>query len=209
MQTVIAFARVTALSLAIAIAGFAVTGCASLGLGGSSEPSVSPRAAVMAAVDKVQPVIDQVTLLVATGVVSDNVTDDIAQFGPTVQRIAATYLDGARACLVEGGGLTTEPLVGGDCAPSTLLSLYNAFDREVIGWMVAASERGDQQAAAVIGGARLVVSLVPKPIAGGMTAGYRDEPDVPLALFDARRATLKQSFELLLATSAARTAKKS
>jgi hypothetical protein len=35
---------------------------------------------------------------------------------------------------------------------------------EIINWMIAASEQGDTQAAAIIGAARLVVSLVAKPV---------------------------------------------
>lgn len=195
-------------ALACASVALALGACSALGLGGSSpEPSVSPRSAVLAAIDKVEPVLKEVTVLVAAGAISDNVADDIAQFGPALQRIAAVYLDGAESCVVVDAALTTDPATGRECEPSTLLSVYNAFDGEILSWMVAASARGDQEAAGVIGGARLVVSLVPKPVSAGLRTGYRDEPDVPYALFAARRAALKQSFEALLAAAAAHAGK--
>lgn len=197
-------AIVVACALATAVI---LSGCASLGLGSSGEPSVSPRAAVLAAADNVEPVLDEVTVLLATGAISDNVADDIAQFGPEVQKIAAAYFDRAASCTVVAGALVSDPAGGRECEPSTLKSLYDAFDREIIAWMVSASERGDQKTAGIIAGARLVVSLVPKPLTAGQTVGYRDEPDVPLALFEARHAALKQAFAGMLAAAQARAGK--
>jgi hypothetical protein len=166
--------------------------------GGSSEPSVSPRDAVLAAADKIEPAVKEVTLLLAAGVISDNVADDIAEYGPTIQRIGAAYFDEARECLVSEGQLITDPTTGGDCAPSTLQSIYNAADAEITAWMIDASRAGDQQTAGYIAGARLIVSLVPKPVSGGPFPGYRAGPDVPLALFDARREALAASFEAMI-----------
>jgi hypothetical protein len=166
--------------------------------GGSAEPSVSPRDAVLAAADKIEPVVKEVTALLVAGVVSDNVADDIAQYGPTIQRIGASYFEGARACTVSGGQLITEPSSLQECAPSTLRSLYNAADAEITAWMLQASYDGDQQTAGVIAAARLVVSLVPQPVSGGPFPGYIDKPDVPLPLFDARHASLRASFEAMI-----------
>lgn len=166
--------------------------------GGSAEPSISPRDAVLVAADKIEPVVKEVTALLVAGVVSDNVADDIAQYGPTIQRIGAAYFDGARACTVSGGQLITEPSSATECAPSTLRSLYNAADAEITAWMLQASHDGDQQTAGVIAAARLVVSLVPQPVSGGPFPGYIDKPDVPLPLFDARREALAASFTAMI-----------
>lgn len=195
--------------LACASIALALAACGTLnGLaGGSSEPSVSPRWAVMKAADTVGPVLDEVTTLLATGVISNNVADDITEHGPTIQRLAAAYFDGAESCVVIGAQLVTETSTGRECERSTLLSIYESLDGEIIGWMIAANAQGDKDTAAVIGAARLVVSLVPKPVAGGPFPGYRDEPDVPLDLFQARRASLKAKFEKLLAAAAAHAGK--
>lgn len=196
-------------ALACASIALALAACGTLnGLaGGSSEPSVSPRWAVMKAADTVGPVLDEVTTLLATGVISNNVADDITEHGPTIQRLAAAYFDGAESCVVIGAQLVTETSTGRECERSTLLSIYESLDGEIIGWMIAANAQGDKDTAAVIGAARLVVSLVPKPVAGGPFPGYRDEPDVPLDLFQARRASLKAKFEKLLAAAAAQAGK--
>jgi hypothetical protein len=193
----------------LALAAFALSACGTLnGLaGGSSEPSVSPRWAVLKAAETIEPVLDEVTVLIATGIVSDNVADDIAEHGPIIQRIVGAYFDGAEACIVAGGQLETEVAAGRQCERSTLLALYESLDGEIIAWMIDASARGEQATAATIGAARLVVSLVPKPVAGGPFPGYRDEPDVPLDLFQARRAVLKAKFETMLAAAAARAAR--
>ena len=196
-----------ALALGFIVSTLAACGTLNAIGGGSSEPSVSPRWAVMAAADKIEPVLDEVTTLLGTGVISDNVADDIAEHGPTVQRLAAAYFDGAESCVVIGAQLTTETSTGRQCERSTLLSIYENLDGEIIGWMIAANAQGDKNTAAVIGAARLVVSLVPKPVAGGPFPGYRDEPDVPLDLFQARRATLKRKFEQLIAAAVAQAGK--
>lgn len=203
MRSMIALARVCALVSASII----LPGCASLGLGGGDEPNVSPRWAVFSAADTIEPVLSEVTAMLAAGVISDNVADDIAEHGPTVQRIIAAYFDGAEACVVTGGALVTEAGASRECEKSTLLALYKSLDGEIITWMISASAKGDTDAAATIGAARLVISLVPKPVAGGPFPGYRDEPDVPLSLFQARRASLKADFELMLAAAAARASK--
>lgn len=194
----------------LTVAAIGLAGCGTLnGLaGGSSEPSVSPRWAVMSAADKIEPVLEEVTVLLATGVISNNVADDIAEHGPTILRLAAAYFDGAESCVVIGAQLQTETITGRQCERSTLLSIYESLDGEIIGWMIAANAQGDKDTAAVIGAARLVVSLVPKPVAGGPFPGYRDEPDVPLDLFQARRAALKAKFEKLLAAAAAQAGKR-
>lgn len=190
----------------LALASIALSACSTINTlaGGDSEPSVSPRWAVLRAADQVEPVIKEVTTLFAAGVISDNVADDIVEHGPAVQKLVAAYFDGAEACVVIGGQLETDTAGGRMCERSTLLSVYNALDAEIIGWMIDASEKGDTKTASVIGAARLVVSLVPKPVAGGPFPGYRDEPDVPRDLFQARRAQLKTTFEALLAAAAAR-----
>lgn len=195
-------------ALALAVVAFGVmlaSACGTLNsfAGGSSEPSVSPRTAVLAAAEKIEPVVKEVTVLLAAGVVSDNVADDIRQYGPLLLRIADSYSAGARACLNAGGQLVTDTTTGGECTPSTLRGLYNAFDGEVLNWMIDASARGDQDVANVILGARLVVSLVPPPTPGGPFPGYRDEPDVPLVQYDARMAQLRASFEQMIAAAAA------
>lgn len=192
--------------VAVALTAFALSACGTLnGLaGGSSEPSVSPRWAVLKAADTIEPVLDEVTVLIATGVISDNVADDIAEHGPTIQRIVAAYFDGAEACVVVATQLQTETITGRQCERSTLLSLYESLDGEIIAWMIDASARGETEAAATIGAARLVVSLVPRPVAGGPFPGYRDESDVPLDVLRARRAMLKAKFETLLAAASAR-----
>jgi hypothetical protein len=193
-------------ALALGLVAGALAGCGTLNTlaGGSAAPSVSPRWAVLKAADTIEPVLDEVTVLIATGIVSDNVADDIADHGPTIQRIVAAYFDGAESCVVIGAQLVTETSTGRQCERSTLLSLYERLDGEIIAWMIDASARGEKDTAATIGAARLVVSLVPKPVAGGPFPGYRDEPDVPLDLFQARRASLKAKFETLLAAAAAR-----
>lgn len=194
---------------AFGLAALGLTACGTLNTlgGGSSDPSVSPRWAVMAAADKIDPVLKEVTTLLAAGVISDNVADDIAEHGPVIRRIAAAYFDGAEACVTIGGQLQTETITGRQCERSTLLSLYESLDGEIIAWMIDASARGDTDAAATIGAARLVISLVPRPVAGGPFPGYRDEPDVPLDLFQARRAAVGKAFDTMLAAAAARAGK--
>jgi hypothetical protein len=192
--------------LMLAACAFAVSlasACSTLNAigGGSSEPSVSPRTAVVAAADKVEPVIKEVTVLLAAGVVSNNVADDIRQYGPLLLRIADAYSAGARACLNTGGQLVTDTTTGGECTPSTLRGLYNAFDGEVLNWMIDASQRGDQDVANVILGARLVISLVPPPTPGGPFPGYRDEPDVSLVQYDARMVQLRETFLQMIAAA--------
>lgn len=198
--------HIAARVVALALTAIAITACSTLNTlaGGSSEPSVSPRWAVMKAADTIEPVLDEVSVLIATGVVSDNVADDIVDHGPMIQKLVAAYFDGAEACVVLGTQLVTETSTGRECARSTLLSLYDSLDSEIIAWMIDASARGEKEAATTIGAARLVVSLVPKPVAVGPFPGYRNEPDVPLDLFQARRNLLKEKFGRLLFAAAAR-----
>ena len=211
MRTLFSRVRAAMLGVAFVFTALALPACANLGLGGGDEPNVSPRWAVFKAADTVEPVITEVTAMLAAGVISDNVADDIAEHGPTIQRIIAAYFDGAEACVVNAGALVTEAGSTRECEKSTLLALYKSLDGEIIAWMLSASAAGDTDAAATIGAARLVISLVPKPVAGGGSftggPGYRDEPDVPLSLFQARRASLKADFELMLAAAAARAGK--
>lgn len=205
MRTVFASLRLAALAFVAMLA----TACGTLNAlsGGDSEPSVSPRWAVMKAADTIEPALKEVTVLLAAGVISDNVADDIAEHGPIIRRIASAYFDGAEACVVIGTQLVTETSTGRECERSTLLSLYNSLDGEIIAWMIDASAAGDSDTAAKVGGARLVLSLVPKPVAGGPFGGYRDEPDVPLGLFQARRAGVAASFDAMLAAAEAAAAK--
>lgn len=196
---------ITARVWALGLVSLGLSACGTLNTlgGGSSELSVSPRSAVLAAADRIEPVMREVTVLVATGVVADNVADDIAQYGPRVQRLAAAYFDGAEACTVVGGQLTKDPAGGRECERSTLRAIYDSLDGEILAWMIDTSARGDQNTAAIIAAARLVVSLVPRPVAEGPFPGYRDEPDVPLALFQARRAAVRATFETLLGAARA------
>ncbi len=198
---------VRALALGLIIVSLAACGTLNSLGGGSSEPSVSPRWAVLAAADRIEPVLDEVTTLLATGIISNNVADDIAEHGPIVQRLAGAYFDGAEACTTVDGSLVTDANAGRQCERSTLLAIYENLDGEIISWAIAANAKGDKDAAAVIGAARLVVSLVPKPVAGGPFPGYRDEPDVPLDLFQARRATLRAKFDRLIAAALAQAGK--
>lgn len=206
MKIAIASLRLAALGFV----AFALAACGTLnGLaGGDTEPSVSPRWAVLKAADTVEPVLNEVTTLIAAGVISDNVADDIVEHGPMIQKIAAAYFDGAEACVTIAGNLVTETTTGRQCEPSTLMSLYETLDGEIIAWMIDASARGDTDTAATIGAARLVVSLVPRPVRTGPFPGYRDEPDVPLELFQARRAQVKKSFETMIAAAEAVSAAK-
>lgn len=200
-------------ALALAAVAFCCmlgTACSTLNAlgGGSSEPSVSPRDAVLSAANNIEPVVKEVTSLLAAGVISDNVADDIAEHGPVIQRIGAAYFESARHCLVSEGQLISDPTTGGECAPSTLVSLYGAFDGEITGWMISASAQGDQQTAGVIAAARLVVSLVPKPVSGGPFPGYRSGDDVPIALLDARQASLRAYFEAMIEAARIRAGRK-
>lgn len=57
---------------------------------------------MLAAGEKIEPAVKEVTLLLAAGAIFDNVAEEIAQYGPTIQHRGA-YFDGARVCLVSGG----------------------------------------------------------------------------------------------------------
>lgn len=135
---------------------------------------------------------------------SDNLADDIAQFGPGVQKILAAYFDGAEACVAVGGQLVTEMATGRACKPNALARLYEQLSGEILAWAI---ETGiDTDAGKAIYGGRLVLAAVPRPNAGGALAGYRNETDVPLPDFKARRAQLKVKFERLLSSAATRAA---
>ncbi len=164
----------------------------------STEPQTSPRWGVVNINQKLEPVLDELTLLVAGGAISNNVTDDIAQFGPDLQQLVAGYFEAAKACVAIGGALQTETATGRICSGSTLGIIYDQIDAKVLGWAVKtglATKEGQ-----VIVAGRLVLSAVGRPEPGGV---YRDEPDVPLADFDALQARLRTKFEALLAAAAA------
>lgn len=192
------------LACAFALASLVLSTAACASLPGGGEPSVSPRHATLKAAEQVEPVLSELTNLVSVGVLSDNLTDDIAQYGPDVQKILAAYFDGAEACVVVGAQLVTETTTGRECQPNVLLSLYNQLDGEILRWAMKTGV--DTDAGKAIYAGRLVLAAVPKPKPGGPFAGYRDEPDVPLADFQARRAQLKAEFEALLSAAATRAA---
>lgn len=194
----------------LVLAAFGVmlaSACSSLnGLaGGDAAPSASPRWAVVDAVRHIEPVLDELPLYISGGVLSNNIADDIAQYGPEVQAILAAYFDGAEACVAVGGQLVTETAVGRICSGNTLLTIYDALDAKVRDWAIKAGL--DTKEGQTIVAARLVLSAVARPSPGGPFPGYRDEPDVPLADFQALRARLKVKFEALIAAAAAHAAK--
>lgn len=191
----------------VAFAAIALTGCGTLNAvtGGDSEPSVSPRWAVVDAVKTVQPVMDELAVLVAAGAISDNVADDIVQYGPEVRELVTAYLDSAESCVVIDTQLVSETATGRECRRSGLLGLYDAIDQKVLAWAIKTGINTKE--GQIIVAARLVLSAVPKPVAGGPFPGYRAEPDVPLDDFRAMRAGLATSFETLLAAAQSRLAK--
>lgn len=167
--------------------------------GGAGEASYSPRLAAVEAGRKIGPVLDDLTSMIALGGISDNVADDIAQFGPDVQAILAAYFDGAESCVVIGGQLVTETAVGRICSGSALNAIYDALDAQVWRWAIKAGI--DTPEGQVIVAGRLVLNSVVRPTPGGPLLGYRDEPDVPLEDFMAFRARLKLQFETLIAAA--------
>lgn len=185
----------TLLFAALAVASIALTACSTLNgvAGGDSDPSVSPRWAVVKAAQNIEPVMDELALLIAAGALSNNVTDDIAQYGPDVQTLLASYFDGAEACVVIATNLVTDTAAGRECQRSTLLALYESLDAKILAWAIKTGVNTKE--GQVVVAARLVLSMVPRPVAGGPFPGYRDEPDVPLDDFTALRARLKAKFE--------------
>lgn len=188
---------------AFALCAVALTGCGTLNqlAGGSSEPSVSPRTAVLKAADVILPAMDEVAIYISAGAVSNNVVDDIVQYGPDVAELVSEYFDGAEACVVIGGQLVTETATGRECRRDPLNAIYDAVDARVRDWAIKTgldTKEGQQ-----IYAARLVIKLVPRPVASGPFPGYRDEPDVPLDDFRAMRAKARSSFEALLGAAQA------
>lgn len=188
---------------AFALCAVALTGCGTINgaLGGSSEPSVSPRTAVLKAADVILPAMDEVAIFISAGAVSNNVVDDIVQYGPDVADLISDYFDGAEACVVIAGQLVTETATGRECRRDPLNAIYDAVDARVRDWAIKTgldTKEGQQ-----IYAARLVIKLVPRPVAAGPFPGYRDEPDVPLADFQAMRAKARSSFEALLGAAQA------
>lgn len=200
MRKLLALARFGALALA----AVALTACSTVNgaLGGDAEPSTSPRWAVTKAVNTIEPVMDELSLLIAAGGISDNVADDIVQYGPDVADLVSAYFDGAEACVVIGAQLVTDPAAGRECRRATLLTLYDSIDQKVLAWAIKTGINTKEGQTIVA--ARLVLSAVPRPVAGGPFPGYRDEPDVPLADFQAMRVKVRGSFETLLAAAEAR-----
>jgi len=178
------------------------TACSTIG--GAGELSSSPRVAVLEAVDRIEPVLDELTVLVSAGAISDNVVDDIAQFGPDVQKILAAYFDGAEACVSIGGLLQTETSVGRICSGNALNAIYDALDQQI--WVWAIKTGLDTKTGQTIVAGRLVVKSVVRPAGSGPFARYRNEPDVPLADFQSMRARLKAKFETLIAAAQSRLA---
>lgn len=187
--------------LCVCLIAFAAVACSTVKdfVGVGDTPSVSPRWAVQAAVNKIDPVIREVTSLIGANAVPKNVADDIAQFGPPLQKTVAAYFDNAEACVVLGGKLETDPAGGRACETAALWNLYNAVDRSVLDWANATGAK-DAKAGQVVGAARIVLALVPRPD----SRVYRDEPDMPLGQFQAMRATVKADFEAMLAAAAKR-----
>lgn len=173
--------------------------------GGAGEPAVSPRWAFVAAADRIEPVLDELPLYLAAGVVSDNVTDDIAQFGPEVLTILEAYFAGAESCVNVGGALTTETAVGRICSGDSLGSIYDALDGKMRDWIIRAGV--DTKEGQTILAGRLVLNSVVRPTMPGPLVGYRDEPDVPLADFQALGVRLRAKFVAMLDAAAAHAAK--
>lgn len=203
MRSFIAFARIAVLVLASA----AITACGSIpsAYGGNGDPAVSPRWAFVAASERIEPVLDELPLYLSAGVVSDNVTDDIAQYGPEVLTILEAYFAGAEACVNIGGQLTSETAVGRICSGDSLGSIYDALDGKMRDWIIRAGV--DTKEGQTILAGRLVLNSVVRPTTPGPLVGYRNEPDVPLDDFQALGVRLRAKFVAVIDAAAAHAAK--
>ena len=183
--------------------GLAATACASLPSGPSLlDEGLSPRTTTVEAIRKIDPLLTELPALISAGVVSNNVTDDIVQYAPIVEKLAGAYFDATEACVVIDGALQSDPASGRTCKRSTLRAIYDELDQEIRNWALQTGL--DTKAGQVIWAARLIVSMTTKPASGDIITGYRKEPDVPLEDFQAIRAGVKAKFETLVATAAAR-----
>lgn len=168
------------------------------------DDGLSPRQTTLNAAQRIEPMLDELTLLVGAGALSDNLTDDIAQFGPKAGELLAVYFDATEACVVIDGALSSDPASGRTCKLGTLRGVYDELD--ILIWQWAVKTGLDTKAGQAIAAARLVVELSTQPASGGVISGFRKEPDVPLAQFQKRRAELKPKFEALIAAAARRAA---
>lgn len=187
---------------ALALGCSLMTACASIP--SFNHDGLSPRQTTINAANKIEPVLDDLTVLVGAGALSDNMTDDIAQYGPQAGQLLSGYFDAAEACVVIDGALVSDPATGRPCQLGTLRGIYDQLDGLV--WKWAIDTGLDTKAGQAIAAMRLVVELTTQPASGGPISGYRKDPDVPLDQFQARRAQLKPKFEALISTAAAKAA---
>lgn len=132
------------------------------------------------------------------GLVSESVKDIVAEYGPTIRQAVGLYASTARACVVEGGNLVTDPASGGECFRGSVQRASGALPSVL------------KEAGLAIGGeegkqlylAGLVATTFLGAGDGGTLSGWKATDDVPLSVYDAGWAPVQASADRLASCAA-------
>lgn len=188
------------LRLAVLCAGaLALSACASLG----ALPTVgakenSPRAVGLVLAKDFGAPLDALAEACEGGLVSDKVQTIIADYGPTIRQAVGLYAATARACVVTGGNLETDPASGGECFRGSVQRASGALPSVLKeAGLAIGGEEGKQ-----IYLAGLVATTFLGAGDGGTLGGWKATDDVPLAVYDAGWAPVQASADRLAACAA-------
>jgi hypothetical protein len=197
--------------LAFAVLALALTAACSTLQGAPSvlDDGQSPRRTTVAAIDTTISVFDKLTFAAAAGALPDNFLDDVEQFAPDAENIAAGYLDATAACVVIDGALQTDPATGKVCERSAVKRAFGDLSALVAEAVQRAGPGTDTGRAILV--ASLLLDRQLRPSSGDVITGYEKRDDLTLEEFNAARAALHAAFDRFVDTSrqalAAQTAK--